>query len=122
MVVVGAAATPAFAGECRDPWVTQAIREVTKRDPVGAGETGECRYTRYGGGQWSSYPDLVAKVRAAFGQSSAGRPAITGINSNLLQNQRANGSGIVAVGAGNIVSPGGGNIVAVGAGNARPPR
>jgi hypothetical protein len=54
-------------GVCRDPWVTGAIGEVMGRPPNGSGEDGECNIYRYGGGHWDSYPDLVDKVRRAFG-------------------------------------------------------
>jgi hypothetical protein len=57
----------AHAGQCRDPWVTQAVKDVTGHWPNGDYESGECRYTNYGGGQWSSYGDLVNKVRAVLG-------------------------------------------------------
>jgi hypothetical protein len=42
------------------------VREVTGRAPRGSGETGECRITLYGGGQWSNYDDLKRKVQATF--------------------------------------------------------
>lgn len=61
-------------GICRDPWVTQAIKEVTGRSPNGTGDTGECNYMLYGHGQWNSYDDLKAKVRAALNQASAQAP------------------------------------------------
>jgi len=57
----------AYKGVCRDAWVTQAIREVAGRNPNGTADLGECNYKLYGGGQWNSYPDLVNKVRVAFG-------------------------------------------------------
>ncbi|MES2392063.1 MAG: hypothetical protein V4555_10510, partial [Acidobacteriota bacterium] len=57
----------AFAGVCRDAWVTQAVTEVRGRRPQGYGDTGECNYRSYGGGSWSSYPDLKLKVQTAFG-------------------------------------------------------
>jgi hypothetical protein len=60
------AASPAAAGDCRDPWITQAIREVTGRAPNGSGESGECTYTQYRGGSWSSYAELKAAVQAKF--------------------------------------------------------
>ncbi|MES2392064.1 MAG: RICIN domain-containing protein [Acidobacteriota bacterium] len=63
----------AFTGICRDPWVTQAVTEVRGRRPQGYGDTGECNYRSYGGGSWSSYPDLKLKVQTAFGV--APRPA-----------------------------------------------
>lgn len=59
-------ASPAQAGNCRDPWITQAIREVTGREPNGSGETGECTYTQYGGGQWGPYSQLKGFVQQKF--------------------------------------------------------
>jgi hypothetical protein len=53
-------------GVCGDQLVTNAIRLLTGRAPSGTGNTGECLTTRYGGGHWSSYTDLVMKTGAAF--------------------------------------------------------
>jgi hypothetical protein len=63
-----------FNGTCRDAWVTQAVSEVRARRPQGYGDTGECNYRNYGGGTWSSYPDLKQKVQASFGVASAPPP------------------------------------------------
>jgi hypothetical protein len=71
-VLVGTAtlgSAPAFAQQCRDPWITQAIREVTGRAPQGSGESGECTYTQYGGGRWGSYAELKGYVQARLGRS-----------------------------------------------------
>ena len=59
--------TPAFAGSCRDPWITQAIQEVTRRQPNGSYESGECTYTQYGGGHWNSYAELKGYVQQRLG-------------------------------------------------------
>lgn len=64
-VAAGAFAAPAFA-QCRDPWVSQAVREVQGRPANGTGELGECNIKLYGNGVWSSYPDLLSKVRARY--------------------------------------------------------
>lgn len=56
-------APAAQAGVCRDPWITQAVREVTGREPNGDWESGECTYTQYGGGRWHSYPELKGYVQ-----------------------------------------------------------
>lgn len=121
-----ALSTAASAGQCRDPWVTQAITQITGHAPRGAGETLDCKYTLYGGGSWSSYADLVNKVRASYRDpmASSGVPAAalaSGARPSVLGNG-AGGAGIVASGAGNIVASGAGNmrgngIVASGAGN-----
>ena len=58
------AAAPALAGQCRDPWITQAVHEVTGRWPNGDYESGECTYTQYGGGHWNSYAQLKGYVQA----------------------------------------------------------
>lgn len=63
---------PAWAGQCRDPWVTQAVTAVQSRAPIGAGDSGECNTKLYGNGRWSSYADLLAKVRAAYPKPTAG--------------------------------------------------
>lgn len=57
--------TAAYA-RCRDKWITAAVWQVRGRRPRGEGDRGECDYRRYGGGRWSSYADLLAKVRAAL--------------------------------------------------------
>lgn len=65
-LVAFGAASAAGAGSCRDPWVTNAVREVTRREPNGSGESGECNILNYGGGRWTTYADLVGKVRASL--------------------------------------------------------
>lgn len=121
-----ALSTTASAGQCRDPWVTQAITQLTGHAPRGSGESLDCNIKLYGNGSWSSYPDLVNKVRASYrdpAPSSAApavaagaRPAIAGGAGGSSLVARG-GAGIVAQGGGNIVAQGGGNIVAQGGGN-----
>lgn len=54
------ASQPATAPEIkRDPWIEQAFQEVLGRSPTGA----EWEPKNYGKGKWSSYGDLVNKVR-----------------------------------------------------------
>ena len=57
---------PAQSGPCRDPWINQAIREVTRaqgreRAPNGRHESGECNIHLYGA-SWSSYGELKGYV------------------------------------------------------------
>lgn len=66
-----AMAGAAQAGTCRDPWVTQAVQQVTGHAPNGSYESGDCNIHNYGGGSWSSYPDLITKVRAHFGMQAS---------------------------------------------------
>lgn len=55
------ASQPAPALEIkRDPWIEQAFQEVLGRSPTGA----EWDPKNYGKGKWSSYGDLLNKVRA----------------------------------------------------------
>ena len=61
----------AAAGQCSDPWVNQAVQQVTGHAPNGSGGYGDCNIQNYGGGHWSSYPDLVNKVRAHFASATA---------------------------------------------------
>lgn len=134
-------ASPALSGECRDPWVTQAIREITGRAPNGSYESGECRYTNYGGGQWSSYADLRVKVQAVLGSRYSVAPAGVMYVRSLSDFQSAVSGGtrwywisnkwyrIVSTGGGSadvisndgsslrLVASGGGNLVASGGGN-----
>lgn len=75
------AALPAVAapGVCRDPWITQAVREVTGRAPNGEGEGGDCTYTQYGGGHWSSYQQLKGFVQQRLGAPSLSYNRSSGI-------------------------------------------
>jgi hypothetical protein len=113
-----AIAGAASAGTCKDPWVTRAIQEVKGRAPQGSGSSGECDIHRYGGGRWSSYEDLRAKVKTAFGMNIAGS-ARPGQGGNGLANGRHGvaGGNVVAPGGGNVVAPGGANVVAPGGAN-----
>ena len=70
----GAQTNVAAYSPCRDAWVTSAfmdvtgsvVNETTRRKPAGYGDTGECNVRLYGNGSWSSYNDLVSKVRASI--------------------------------------------------------
>ena len=53
------------AGTCRDPWLTELVKEVAHRDPMGAGDGGECNIN-LDGARWSDKNDLRAKVRQTF--------------------------------------------------------
>ena len=105
-------------GICGDAWVTRAVKEVTGHAPNGSGSSGECSIQRYGNGSWSSYPDLVAKVRAANGMTLAqpaapARPALPVIDTNLGGNViPPSGAGIVAGNTSRLISPNGAGIVA----------
>ncbi|CAA9302568.1 MAG: hypothetical protein AVDCRST_MAG68-583 [uncultured Gemmatimonadetes bacterium] len=64
-----ATAAPA-AAQCRDPWINQAIRQVTgeqgrERAPSGRHESGECNIHLYGA-SWSSYGELKGYVASVF--------------------------------------------------------
>jgi len=49
---------------CNDPWIGQVYAEQGYSKPNGSGSSGECNPGNYGGGSWSSYADLRAKVKA----------------------------------------------------------
>jgi len=67
MVVAAALVFAAVASaQCRDPWVSQAVQQVLGRNASGSADSGECAPANYGGGQWSSFPDLVEKVATHF--------------------------------------------------------
>lgn len=118
-----ALAEPAAAGQCRDPWITQAIREVTGRWPSGDYESGECTYTQYGGGHWNSYAQLKGYVQQRLGSrySFGGGPATVALSS--LPSTMSNGQRYVAYqgrwwrvqplgnGAYRLISNDGGSIV-----------
>jgi hypothetical protein len=66
-LLLTAVASPVF-GQAHDPWIDKAFREVIGRGPQG----NEWNIQNYGHGHWSSYEDLVAKVRVrAAGQGIA---------------------------------------------------
>lgn len=111
----------ASAGNCKDPWVTQAVKEVLKRSPNGSGNTGECDIQRYGNGHWSSYNDLVSKVRAANGFGIAqGSVRPGGAAAAPVGTFNRNGGQVVSAGGANVVSAGGANVVSAGGANAVP--
>lgn len=110
------------AGVCHDPWVTRAIRQVMGRAPNGSGNSGECNIYRYGGGHWSSYGDLVNKVKVAFGRvprigNAANNRARISPNADPANMIRQNGGHVIAPGGGNVIAPGGGNVISAGGGN-----
>ncbi|MBP9866110.1 MAG: hypothetical protein KBC91_06885 [Candidatus Omnitrophica bacterium] len=101
------AAQTAQAGQCRDPWVTQAIQQVTGRAPTGNHESGDCNIYNFNNGKWGSYPELVGYVQnyvransripaASALANSTNRPSLAG--GNRLNNPSA----IVAGGGGNF--------------------
>jgi hypothetical protein len=106
----------AFAGNCRDPWVTKAVTQVTGRAPNGAGEDGECSIKRYGGGKWTSYEDLVGKVRTAFGKSSltsaAKSPPSAALGQPLKQPGTVPPGSLVGNHGGRVIGEHGAGIVA----------
>lgn len=97
-----AVAAPAFAGQCRDPWVTQAVREVTGRESAGQGEFGECNIKLYGNGSWSSYPDLLGKVRARYPRMGAAA-GVAGAAGVLQPRPGVNGAGLIGQDGGSLI-------------------
>ncbi len=100
-------ANNAQAGQCRDPWVTQAIQQVTGRAPTGNHESGDCNIKNFNNGHWNSYPELVGYVQkysrgnsampnASALAGNANRPSVAA--GNLYNNPNA----IVAAGGGNF--------------------
>jgi alpha-tubulin suppressor-like RCC1 family protein len=77
--VVGASASPAFAevGDCRDPWISQAVRETAGRRAIGSGDSGECMPALYGRGSWSGWQDLKLKVIAYFDNTKGNTTNLT---------------------------------------------
>jgi hypothetical protein len=52
----------AQAGPCSRPEINAAYMTALHRAPHGAGTSGECNPTAYGGGSWSGQADLVKRV------------------------------------------------------------
>lgn len=59
-----------YSKSCSDPWVGEAVFQVTGRAPRQA----ECNTSLYP--RWSSYPDLVSKVRTAQTAPVAATPVL----------------------------------------------
>lgn len=61
LAVLSTAGAQGRSGPCSDSWINGAFVDVFGRLPGSA----ECSVNRYGGGSWSSYEDLKAKVMHA---------------------------------------------------------
>lgn len=107
--------TNAYAGQCRDPWVTRAVTQVTGRQPSGSGDSGDCDYRRYGGGRWTTYDDLVGKVRAEYARHSLPAaktaPAPKASLGQQLKAPAAPASGLVRNGGSGIVANNGSRVI-----------
>ena len=86
----------AQAGQCRDPWVTQAIQQVSGHAPTGNYETGDCNIRNFNNGSWGSYPELLGYVQKYYG-GGARLPSPSAFASGQLRDP----SKIVAGGGGN---------------------
>jgi hypothetical protein len=51
---------------CTDAWVSKAYYQVWGSCANGGGNSGDCNISNYGGGRWSSYDDLLNKVKQRF--------------------------------------------------------
>jgi hypothetical protein len=126
--------THSASAQCRDPWVTSAIKQVYGRNPVGAGEFCECNIRLYNNGSWNSYKQLVGFVQQVknsglqLGYAMAtngnavmvirqgGKMAVSLVNSSG-QVISAGGGNVISAGGGNVISAGGGNVISAGGGN-----
>lgn len=125
--LVGLLTASVVQAQCRDAWVTDAIRSVHNRVPNGAGEAGECNVKLYNNGSWSSKNELIGHVRTVNSALYKERLnfGVFKLKNNSFDTGLVNASNrIVASGGGNItaqqasmVASGGGNIVASGGGN-----
>jgi len=128
---------------CRDPWITSAYSQLYHRAPQGSGDSGECNPALYGGGHWSSFPDLENKVRASKGQFNAGSSGSVRLTVDrqgglrdqngrllvapgqfLISVKNGNGTQMIAPRPGQtilvppgVITAGGGNVIAAGGGN-----
>ena len=122
------------SAQCRDPWVSQAIKQVYARNPVGQGEICECNIKLYNNGSWATYNDLVGYVQqvrtsglqlgyAIIGNGNAvmvamqnGQMAVSTINQSG-QVITSGGANVVASGGANVVASGGANVITSGGAN-----
>ena len=127
--LVGLLAASAVQAQCRDPWLTDAIRSVHKRGPTGAGEAGECNIKLYNNGSWANKNELIGHVRTLnsalykaglnfgvfklknnsfdTGLATTANKIVAGGGGNITAQQAS----IVASGGGNIIPSGGGNLI-----------
>jgi hypothetical protein len=128
---------------CRDPWITSAYSQLYHRAPQGSGDSGECNPALYGGGHWSSFPDLENKIRLSKGQFNAGSSGSVRLTVDrqgglrdqngrllvapgqfLISVKNGNGTQMIAPRPGQtilvppgVIAAGGGNVIAAGGGN-----
>lgn len=116
----------AQAGSCRDPWVTQAITEVSGRAPNASGESGECNIYNFNGGQWSDYTQLKRAVRGYFASHPtyavpAAVPSYNPSAVNTVYNQsqiasNANRANLIGDGGGTLIGHDGATLIGDGGG------
>lgn len=68
-----------WSGECRDPLIIKAFRELMTTKPAGQGDEGQCDPSKYNNGQWKNYADLKFRVQQRYGYVSQPAPTITRI-------------------------------------------
>lgn len=78
--------TGSSLGSCNDPWVSKAVQEVTGSPAKGSGNNDQCNIMLYGNGHWSSYPDLLEKVKRALKPQHMQSPQITFVSPRNGQN------------------------------------
>ncbi len=119
ILTVLAVAAAAQAGTCRDPWVDQAIREVTGREPNGNYESGDCNVRNFNNASWNSYVELKRYVRGYFARPApvtAPTLAPSGVRPNLNSSYNpqlatsVNGSPLIGNAGGTLIGDGGGTL------------
>ncbi len=121
-------APTAQAGTCRDPWVDQAIREVTGREPNGNYESGDCNVRNFNNASWNSYVELKRYVRGYFARpavvtaptlaTSGVRPTLnTSYNPQLATS--VSGNRLIGDGGGTLRRDAYGNLIGDGGGTLR---
>jgi hypothetical protein len=64
-MVLTAGSAMGQAGKCRDPWVTEEVRNYQRRPPIGSADTAECNPRLYGS-NWGSQSQLKGQVAQTF--------------------------------------------------------
>ena len=115
----------AQAGQCTDPWITKATKEVTGALPTGSKNSGDCNINKYNNGKWNSYNELLGYVKAAHGVSSHASTGSSGLiksgstgsllggnngGKSLLGNGN-NGNGIISHDAGSLIGHDGASLI-----------
>jgi hypothetical protein len=106
----------AWAGNCNDPWVTQAVIEVLRRPPASASAP-ECNIRLYNNGHWNSYAQLRLAVGTYWGTHAYPTSQAPAYSARPGVNPGFAGQPRVIQNPGRLVGPDGGSLIGNDAGS-----